>query len=74
MADGGVFQNHTCAACSMPDDAGHLLQVAMRKLSEARELADDMAGRGYVERSDLLGQAISDLIHGAQRLVSRAHG
>lgn len=74
MADGGALSTIHCAACGSPDDAGHLLQVAMRKLSEARELADDMAGRGYVERSDLVGQAISDLIHGAQRLMSRAHG
>lgn len=74
MADGGVFQNHTCAACSMPDDAGHLLKVAMRKLGAARELADELAGRGYLEHADLVGRAISDLVLDAERLVSRAHG
>lgn len=74
MADGGVFQNHTCPACSTPDDAGHLLKVAMRKLSAARELADELAGRGSLEHAALVGRSISDLVLDAQRLMSRAHG
>lgn len=62
MADGG-------ANPTMPATAPASLRAAMRKLAIARLIADDLAVRGVGP-----GEEISDLIHAAEQLVSRAHG
>jgi len=50
------------------------LRRAMGRLAEAREIADDVAGRTFVAEPEEAARAISDLIRAAQMLVARAHG
>ena len=63
MPDGGAYPNHMSA------NAPANLRAAVRKLAIARLLADDLAARGIGP-----GEDISELIHAAEVLVSRAHG
>ncbi|MDZ4376174.1 MAG: hypothetical protein U1C74_32735 [Phenylobacterium sp.] len=57
-----------CAICTMPVTAASDLRAALRRLAEARELAD--GGHAPDPRS----RAISALVREAEILVARAHG